>query len=279
MERERLTITLKQAALDYVDSLVDGVTIRNRSHAIESVISSAMKPNVTQALILAAGQGIRMRPLTYEIPKPMMPVKGRPIIEYIVEQLREVGIRDITIVIGYLGDHIKNHFGDGFKFGVRIHYIEEEKPSGTAGPLRAAQALMGNKPVLMYYGDVLAEIDLRAFIEYHTQFADLATLALTSVPDPSAYGSVRMSGQKVVEVIEKPKDTPAASRLVAAGIQIIEPAIYDLIPKKSFSMLEEDVFPVLAKEGKLTGYMFEGRWFDVGTPDVYERALKEWGHN
>lgn len=277
MERERLTITLKSSVISYIDSLIDGVTIRNRSHAIESVISNAMKPAIHQALILAAGQGIKMRPYTYEIPKPMLPVKGRPILEHIISQLRDNDIRDIIITVGHLGDQIQNHFGDGSKFGVKIRYIEEEKPSGTAVPVKKAEAILGSQPFIMMYGDVLAEIDLRQFIDYHLQFGQVATLALTSVPDPSAYGAVRMTGQRVVEVVEKPKNSESVSRLVTAGVQILEPEIYPYIPNKNFSMLEEDVFPLLAKEGKLTGYLFEGKWFDVGTPDVYARALKEWG--
>ena len=276
MERERLTITLRPDIIHYLDSQIDGVTVRNRSHAIETIISKSMTPGVTQAFILAAGQGIKMRPYTYEIPKPMLPVKGRPILEHIVEQLRSTDIRDIVIVIGYLGDQIKSHFGDGSKFGVKIRYIEEEKPTGTAGPLRIAKQILEEKPFLMIYGDVLAEINLREFIDYHMQFGQVATLALTSVPDPSAYGAVRMSGQKVVEVVEKPKNSDSVSRLVTAGVQILTPAIYSSVPSSGFSMLEEDVFPVLAQEGKLTGYLFEGKWFDIGSPDVYERALKEW---
>lgn len=276
MERERLTITLRPDIIQYLDSQIDGVTVRNRSHAIETIISKAMTPGITQAVILAAGQGIKMRPYTYEIPKPMLPVKGRPILEHIVEQLRSTDIRDIVIVIGYLGDQIKAHFGDGSKFGVKIRYIEEEKPTGTAGPLRIAKQILEEKPFLMVYGDVLADINLREFIDYHLQFGQVATLALTSVPDPSAYGAVRMSGQKVVELVEKPKNSDSVSRVVTAGVQILTPAIYSHIPSGGFSMLEEDVFPALAQEGKLTGYLFEGKWFDIGSPDVYERALKEW---
>lgn len=277
MERERLTITLKPSVIRYVDSQIDGVSIRNRSHAIESIISKSMTPGISQALILAAGQGIKMRPYTYEMPKPMMPVKHRPILEHIISQLRDNDIRDIVIVIGYLGDQIQSYFGDGSKLGVRIRYIEEEKQTGTAGPLRIARQVLEDKPFLMIYGDVLADINLREFIDYHLQFGQTATLALTSVPDPSAYGAVRMSGQKVVEIIEKPKNSLSVSRLVTAGVQILDPSIYSYVPAKEFSMLEEDVFPILAAEGKITGYLFEGKWFDVGTPDVYERALKEWG--
>ncbi len=277
MERERLTITLKPDVIKYIDSCIDGTQIRNRSHAIETIISDVMTPGIKQAIILAAGQGIKMRPYTYEIPKPMMPVKGQPILEHIVHQLRDADIRDVVIVIGYLGDHIKKHFGDGARFGVKIRYIEEDKQSGTAGPLKIARQILDDQPFLMWYGDVLAEINIRDLISYHLQFSQTGTLALTSVPDPSAYGAVRMNGQKVVELVEKPKNSLSVSRLVTAGVQILDPSIYRYIPSKPFSMLEEDVFPILAKEGKLTGYLFEGRWFDVGTPDVYERALKEWG--
>ncbi len=276
MERERLTITLKPSVVSYIDSQIDGVTIRNRSHAIEALISKQMRPAIGQALILAAGEGIKMRPFTYEIPKPMMPVKGRPILEHIVMQLRSFDIRDIVIVISHLGDQIKNHFGDGARLGVKIRYIEEERPSGTAGPLKIARQILENQPFLLYYGDVLASINLRELADYHLSFGHVATLALTSVPDPSAYGAVRMNGQNIVEVVEKPLATPTASRLVMAGIQILDSSIYGYVPDKQFSMLEEDVFPVLAKARQLTGYPFDGRWFDVGTPDVYEQALKEW---
>lgn len=276
MERERLTITLKPSVLKYIDSQIDGVTIRNRSHAIETIITKTMAPGVNQALILAAGQGIKMRPFTYEMPKPMIPVKKRPILEHIVNQLRDNDIRDIVIVIGYLGEQIQTYFSDGSKFGVKIRYIEEEKQTGTAGPLRLARQILNDQPFLMIYGDVLADLNLREFIDYHLQFGQTATLALTSVPDPSAYGAVRMNGQKVVEIVEKPKNSASVSRLVTAGVQILDPSIYSYIPSKEFSMLEEDVFPILATEGKLGGYLFEGKWFDVGTPDVYERALKEW---
>jgi NDP-sugar pyrophosphorylase family protein len=278
MERERLTITLKSSVINYIDSLIDGTNVRNRSHAIETVITKQMTPGITQALILAAGQGIKMRPYTYEIPKPMLPVKGKPILEHIIDQLRNNDIRDITLAISYLGDQIRNHFGDGSKFGVKIRYIEEEQPSGTAGPLRQARNVMGDQPFLMVYGDVLSEINYRELIEFHLQFGQTVTLALTSVPNPSAYGVVRMNGHRVVDVVEKPKETITTSRLVSAGIQVIDPSLYQYLPNQQFSMLEEDVFPKLAAEGKISGYMFEGRWFDVGTPDVYERALKEWGN-
>lgn len=277
MDRERLCITIKKDLLKKIDILVvDGVEIRNRSHAIEYLLSKNLGPKVKKAFILAGGHGIKMRPFTYEMPKAMLPVKGRPILEYIIDSLRESGLRDVIILIGPKGEKIKEHFGDGSKFGIRITYAEEGKKSGTSGSLRKVANLLAEGPFLLMYGDVLTEINLDDFIGFHETQKSLATVALTSVEDPSAYGAVKMHGNKIVEFREKPKKAPEVSRLVNAGIFILDPKVINYTPKKGFSMLEKDVFPKLAKEGRLYGYLFEGRWYDVGTPEVYEKVIKEW---
>lgn len=276
MDRVRLTITLKKDLIRLVDKVVDGIRIRNRSHAIEYLLSTAVTPKVTKVFILAGGYGLKMRPFTYEMPKPMIPVSGRPILEHIIENLREQGFRDLIILVGHLGEKIKEHFGNGSKFGVHIDYVEEEKPSGTAGPLRLAKDLLRNGPFIMYYGDVLAKLDLRELIDYHLAHKGLATLSLSSVEDPSSYGSVRLRGTKIVGFEEKPRKSLLTSRLINAGIHVLNPKIIDYIPQNKFSMLEKDVFPKLVKEGRIYGYPFEGPWFDISTPEVYARALKEW---
>ncbi len=276
MDRVRLTITLKKDVIKSVDKSIDGVRIRNRSHAIEYLLTKAIGPQVAKVFILAGGYGIKMRPFTYEMPKPMIPVHGRPILEHIIENLREQGFRDLIVLVGYKGNKIKEYFGDGSKFGVHINYVEEKKPSGTAGPLRINKNLLGKNPFVMYYGDVLAKIDLHELIDYHLENKGLATLSLSSVEDPSAFGSVKLRGARVIGIDEKPKKADYNSRLVNAGIHIIDPKLIDYVPRNGFIMLEKDVFPKLAKEGKIFGYPFEGQWFDVSTPKIYERAVKEW---
>ena len=141
--KERVTLTIESSVLRQVDRSVDGKLIRNRSHAVESLLWMALGNQVPRkALILAGGKGERLRPITKEIPKPLVPLHGRPILEHTIELLRKFGIRDILISIGYLGDRIREHFGDGKRFGVRLTYLEEDKPLGTGGPLRLAKGLL-----------------------------------------------------------------------------------------------------------------------------------------
>ena len=276
MPRQALTITLRKALIEDLDRLIDGDRIRNRSHAIEYILASHLRPTTTKAVILAGGHGVKMRPFTYEMPKPMLPVKGRPILEHIVELLRTNEIRELLIVTGPLGDKIRDHFGDGSKFGVRISYIEESQAGGTAAPLLKVRDFVGHTPFVMIYGDVLIDIKIKDLIAYHSENRALATLALTSISEPWAYGAVRLHGNQIVEFVEKPPKSSGASRLIFAGVSVIDPKLIDVVPKRPGSMLERDVYPKLAKERKLAGYLFEGRWFDVGTPEIYERVIKEW---
>lgn len=274
--RVRLTITLKKDLLDEVDQVIDGSRIRNRSHAIEFFLTRSLDPGVRKAFILAGGYGIKMRPFTYELPKPMILVKGRPILEYIIQQLRDAGIRDIVILIGPLGQKIIEYFGDGSAFGINIIYIQEDKPSGTGGSLKKGEKLFKERFVL-FYGDVLADINLHDFIDFHKSSQSMASVALSTAIDSSDYGWVKMRGNKIVDFLEKPDRKNNPSGLVSAGIYVFEPSIFEYLPERSreFS-LEKEVFPKLIKIGKITGYPFEGRWYDVSTPETYERVIKEW---
>lgn len=276
MERKPFTVTMKKDLLKKVDSVVDGSKIRNRSHALEYIVSSYFKPKIKKALILAGGDGVKMRPFTYELPKTMLPVKGRPILEYIIDLLREYDIREIYVAIGYMGDKIKDHFSDGSKFGVKIHYLEEKKKIGTGGALKQALEEIPGEPFLMIWGDVLIDLDLGDFINFYLESTPAVTVALTSVSDPTDYGSVRLHGDSVVEYIEKPRKSKTISHLVSAGVHIVDSSVRDFLPNKTKFALEEDVIPKLIKSDQIKGYLFEGQWFDVGTPEIYQRAIKEW---
>ncbi len=275
MERERLTITLRKDILKQLDHLIDGITLRNRSHAIESFLERALMPKVKQALILAGGEGVKMRPFTYEIPKALIPVHGKALLEYLVESLRESDVRNIVIAIGYLGDRIKEHFGDGRKFGVSIKYSEEEKPLGTAGAIRQARRLLDPDTFIVTHGDILVDMDFQGLATFHREQGTLATIALTTASETSAFGIVRLRGSQIVEFIEKPEKEKVTSLLVNSGIYVFEAEIFKVISKGAVVMLE-DIFPILAKENKLSGFPFEGRWFDVSTPQNYERAINLW---
>ncbi len=271
--KERLTITLDSPLINDIDSVIDGIYIRNRSHAIEYLLRKALnhkKPR--KALILAGGKGTRLRPITYEIPKPMVPVQGRPLIEHTIDLLRKYDIRDITLAIGHLGEKVKGYFGDGTKFGVKIRYIEEKEPLGTAGCLRLAKGWL-DEPFIMLNGDNLTNIDLESLFVFHKKNKGLATIALTTVKDPSSFGVALLKGPLITNFIEKPKEP--VSNLINAGIYVLEPQVIDLVPEGPASM-EYDVFPQILKQGKLMGYPFEGQWLPTDNTERYEKAIKEW---
>lgn len=276
MDRERLTITLKKSILAKVDGFIDGTKIRNRSHAIENLITQSMSPKVSQAVVLAGGKGMHMRPFTYEMPKGLFPVGGKPVLEYAVELLRENDIRDVVFSIGHLGEKIKDHFGDGKKFGVKISYVWEEKETGTGGALALAKEHINADAFLVVYGDNLIDINLSDLIVFHNDQDVVATIALTSVIDPSAFGEVILHGTKITQFIEKPKKGSQKSQLINCGLYVFEKEIFDFIPKVGYSLLE-DIFPKLAMEKKMAGFLFEGRWVGLETPASYEKAIREWG--
>lgn len=275
-KRQRLTITLHQDILKRLDRTIDENNIRNRSHAIEMILSESLGPKIQKALILTGGQGVKMRPFTYEMPKSMLPVKNRPLIEYTIDLLRDYGIKDIVISTGYLGDKIKEHFHDGSKLGLRISYLEEKKLLGSGGALRLAKGFIA-EPFFLFYGDVLADINLSNFAEFHKLHNGLISMALTATENTSEWGVVKLNGTRIVEINEKPDKSMHLSGLINAGIFIVRPEVLDMIPNNNkFYSLEHDLFPRLAEENKLFGYPFGGQWFDVSTPKIYEKVLKEW---
>lgn len=273
MNKERVTVTLDNDLLLSLDELIDGLKVRNRSHAVELLLRKALnQKKLRKAFILAGGKGTRLRPITYEIPKPMVPIKGRPILEHTIELLRKHEIRDLIISVGYLGEKIKEYFGNGSKFGVRITYVEEEVPRGTAGALRLAEPLL-EETFLMILGDNLFNIDLEEMYSFHNKNNKKVTIALKSVNDPSPFGVAILKGNNIINFAEKPKNP--SSNLVNTGVYIIDPSIISLIPSGK-SMIEQDLFPKLAERKELIGYFFEGQWFPTDNTERYEKAIKEW---
>lgn len=272
MNKLRLSLTINKDIIQKIDASIDGVNIRNRSHAIELFITKAMKADMPKkAFILAGGKGTRLRPITYETPKPMILIKGRPLLEHTITLLRKYDVRDIIISIGYLGEKIKEYFGNGSKFGVNISYVEEKEPLGTAGPLKMAKDML-DSTFLMLNGDNVFNLDLSQMYRFHKKEGALGTLALTAVDNPSQYGVTKMNGTKIIEFIEKPSTWE--SNLINAGVYILEPEVLEMIPD-GFSKIENDVFPKVAKKNRLCGYPFEGYWKDLGTLEAYEQALKD----
>ena len=271
--KERITITLDKYLIDQIDKRIDGIDIKNRSQEIEFLLAESLGTNIpSKAVLLVGGRGTRLKPLTDTIPKALLKVHDKTIIEHLFDLLRKYGIRDVVLCTGYLKDKIKDYFGDGSKIGVNITYVEENSPLGTAGPLRLARKYLKDS-FIVSNGDELKNINIPRMFRLHKRKNALATIALTTVDDPSHYGVARLDGSRIVEFVEKPVKAP--SNLINAGFYILEPEIIDMIPD-GFSMLEKDVFPKLAQLGRLRGFPFAGQWFDIGNIERYKIAQKKW---
>jgi mannose-1-phosphate guanylyltransferase len=225
-----------------------------------------------QALILAGGEGTRLRPLTSTVPKPVVPLVDRPFISYMIEWLRGHGVQDVILACGFMADGVRSVLGDGSSLGVRLRYVEEPTPLGTGGALKYAEELLAER-FFMLNGDVLTDIDLTAQLRQHEATGARATLALMPVDDPSAYGLVRCGADQAVhEFVEKPSPDEIDTNLVNAGAYIIErDVLSEMAPAGTRISIERDVFPALVHRG-LYGFAAAGYWLDIGTPERYLQA-------
>jgi mannose-1-phosphate guanylyltransferase len=222
-----------------------------------------------QALILAGGEGTRLRPLTSTIPKPVVPLADRPFIAFMIEWLRRHGVDDVILACGFMAADVRVVLGDGAALGVRLRYVEEPRPLGTGGALKYAEELLDER-FLMLNGDVLTDIDLTAQLEQHERTGARATLALVAVEDPSSYGLVRLARDRsVVEFLEKPEHSVIDTNLINAGAYVLERDVLEQMPPAGTNVsIERDVFPRLVGNG-LFGHPADGYWLDIGTPEGY----------
>jgi mannose-1-phosphate guanylyltransferase len=225
-----------------------------------------------QALILAGGEGTRLRPLTSSIPKPVVPLAGRPFISYMIDWLRRHGVDQAILSCGFMADGVRAVLGDGDGLGVRLRYVEEPRPLGTGGALKLAEDLLEDR-FLMLNGDQLTDIDLTAQIRQHERTGARATLALIAVEDPSTYGLVRRRDDLSVSgFLEKPDADEIDTNLVNAGAYVLDRSIVsEMAAAGTRFSIERDVFPRLVDHG-LFGYEASGYWMDIGTPQRYLQA-------
>ena len=222
-----------------------------------------------QALILAGGEGTRLRPLTSTMPKPVVPLANRPHIEFMIAWLRRHGVDEAILSCGFLADGVRRVLGEGMVHGVQVRYVEEPTPLGTGGALRYAGDLLDDRFV-MVNGDVLSDLDLSAQLAQHEQTGARATIALVPVEDPSMYGLVRLQPDKAVrEFVEKPSPDEIDTDLINAGAYVLERSILDeMAPAGTNISIEREVFPKLVGRG-LYGFAGRGYWLDIGTPERY----------
>jgi mannose-1-phosphate guanylyltransferase len=227
-----------------------------------------------QALILAGGEGTRLRPLTATVPKPVIPLVNRPFISFMIDWLVGHGVNDVVMSCGFLAQQVRNVLGDGGEGGPRLHYVEEEQPLDTAGAVKLAEPLLQER-LLVMNGDILADFNLSALQRFHVEREAKVTIALIPVADPSAYGLVRTDEDgRIKAFLEKPSPDEIDTDQINAGAYVLEREVLDGIVEGKATSFERDVFPALVGSG-LYGYRAAGYWLDIGTPERYLEATRD----
>jgi NDP-sugar pyrophosphorylase family protein len=229
-----------------------------------------------RAVILAGGEGTRLRPLTLSTPKPVVPVVDRPFLRHQLDLVAQAGVREVVFSVAYRPERVEAVFGDGSALGMRIRYAVEETPLGTGGAVRHALPLLDDRTIVMN-GDVLTDVDLAALVKRHAAERASATILLTPVPNPAAYGLVETdAGSRVQRFLEKPKPHEITTDTINAGIYVLETAVLELIPPAVNHSIERGFFPALLARGdRVLGPVHRGYWIDIGTPDKYLQVHRD----
>jgi len=252
MGKKRISLTLDEDLVQEIDKRTGD---KSRSHVIQKMLQSSLKrEKINLALILAGGN------YKNEVPDPLITVNEKPVIFHLLEHLRYQGIEKVLIAVGDKHEQIISRVGKGDKFGLDIEYVMEEEPKGTAGCLRMAREYFQNT-FLMMNGDILSKIDIEDMLRTHRESSNPATIALTTVDDPSSYGVVRLKGRSVVGFQEQGQ-SEIKSNLVNAGVYILEPSVIDMLPSGNKVNIEQ-LFKKLASQNNLTGYVYSGEWTDI----------------
>ena len=223
-----------------------------------------------KAVILVGGEGTRLRPLTYHTPKPMVPVLNLPFLEHVIRNLKEHNITEIVMAQFYLPASMREYFGDGSRFGVKLYYVMEEKPLGSAGAVKNVEGFL-DSTFFVLNGDIIHSRDFTAILKFHRRHRAKVTIVLTPVADPTQYGVVETDKRnRVTRFLEKPKAEEVTTNMINAGTWVVEPEILQRIPPDTRFSFERDVFPqMLADKVPFYAYPTENYWMDTGTPENY----------
>ena len=223
---------------------------------------------------MAGGEGTRLRPMTANQPKPMLPVANRPIMEHVLRLLKRHGFDETIVTVQFLAALVRNYFGDGEEFGMSLQYATEEMPLGTAGSVRNAEDALRDEPFLVISGDALTDMDLTELVDFHKEKGALVTVGLARVPNPLEFGIViTQEDGRIQRFLEKPTWGQVFSNTVDTGMYVMEPEVLAEIPPEETVDWSGDVFPTLLKRGApLFGYISDGYWEDVGTLENYMKA-------
>ncbi len=227
-----------------------------------------------KAVVMAGGEGTRLRPMTASMPKPLLPIVNKPIMEHVLRLLQRHGFTETVVTVQFLASVVRNYFGDGEELGMQLHYATEETPLGTAGSVKNAEALLRDDTFLVISGDALTDFDLTDLVKFHHDKGALVTVCLTRVPDPLEFGiTIVDDEQRVQRFLEKPTWGQVFSDTVNTGIYVMEPEVFDHVTAGEVVDWSGDVFPALLAAGlPIYGYIAEGYWEDVGTHESYMRA-------
>ncbi len=223
-----------------------------------------------KALILVGGEATRLRPLTCNTPKAMVPVLNTPFLEHVVRHLRAHDVKEIVLALRHLSESMKDYFGDGSRFGVRLIHVLEDKPMGTAGAVKNAEKYL-DESFFVLNGDVFTDLDFTAMRRYHLEKGAKVTISLFPVEDPTAYGLIETTAEgRVTRFLEKPGWDQVTTNNINAGTYILEPEVLSNIPPDTKYSFERQLFPLLLQAGvSIYGYESPGYWLDIGTPAKY----------
>ncbi len=230
-----------------------------------------------KAILLAGGKGTRLRPLTIHTPKPIVPIFGRPFLRYQIDLLHQVPeIDEVILSLNYQPRRIEEMFGEGKDLGVKLSYVVEPVPLGTAGAVKYANKSL-DEPVVVFNGDILTEVDVASVLRLHRERKARATIVLTPVENPTAYGLVETDpAGNVRRFLEKPKPEEITCNTINAGIYVLEPDTFDRIPKDTAWSIERSFFPSLVeRQETFVAYIYRGYWLDIGTPEKYMQVHRD----
>jgi NDP-sugar pyrophosphorylase family protein len=227
---------------------------------------------MTKGIILSGGWGTRLRPLTCTIPKTLMPVGNKPVIEHQMTLLKKAGVSEIVLAVSVMSDFLKNYFKEGQRLGIKIHYTDEENPMGTAGAIKLAEDYLKDENFFMLNGDVILNFDFKDMLNSHAKYGGFGTIASILVENPARYGVliIDQKSQRILNFQEKEEYQPLEGKIkpmpINAGVYLLEPEVLAYIPKNKKFSIEKEVFPKIAHEENLYHYAISGIWKDIGQP-------------
>lgn len=267
--KARITITLARDLLSQIDGMIDDVTIRNRSHAIELLLRRSLRPTVHTAAILAAGEdGNGMIP-------PLRKIGDRLLIEIMLRHLGQHGIRTVFLLAGKHEEKLRAALAEtGNPWNLELEFISEGEPRGTAGAVKLIEDQIGSEPLLVLHGDVLTDIDLSEFVQFHQREGTMATIAVKPRVAERRYGKVMLQGNRITEFLDIHQSEGIS--IVNAGVYLLDPEALHLVEEGGRRTFEQDLFPDLAAIGELSAFIFQGIWYDISQEDSYRLALGRW---